>query len=355
MDLDLIIIGGGLAGSSLAYYAATAGLGTLLLEQTCLGAGGATRASRGIVRVYDPDPVLMSWNARGLAHWQLLAEEEGAAFVACGVLYFIAPAEQAQVQERMRDFPEWGRSVELLHETQLRARYAWLSQDTRADSTHGPTPLMAIHEAASGYCEPRHTSQLLGMRAREKGACVLEGVEVLSLRQAGDRVVLGTEDAEFSAPYAVVAAGAGSQQFLPSTPGEQRQIGLSTLLSGHPPLSCCVVDGVSGSYARPEGTGEIFHCGGEPFTPDTHSASLHRANRQRLSRWYDNADSLTPVAMHASEDLYTPDFHPLIGMPGEGQSRVLPLTGFSGRGAKYIPAAASELAHRLSHSVRGTG
>ncbi|MGF2507693.1 hypothetical protein ACQUWY_18855, partial [Ralstonia pseudosolanacearum] len=55
--------------------------------------------------------------------------------------------------------------------------------------------------------------------------------------------------------------------------------------------------------------------------------------------------------MRGGYDAYTPDLLPIVGFTDD-RSRVAVAFGFSGRGAKYIPALMSDFAGDIVHRVR---
>src|ERR1700744_2222874 len=62
---EVAVIGGGIYGSAVAYFLSCRGIRVVLLERGVVGGEGATAWSGGIVRVYDPDPVLADFALSG--------------------------------------------------------------------------------------------------------------------------------------------------------------------------------------------------------------------------------------------------------------------------------------------------
>lgn len=68
---DVVIVGGGIAGSTLAFHLSQKQYTVCLIEQSILGGGGATGVTGGILRLYDPDKAVASAAGHSI---QLLAE-----------------------------------------------------------------------------------------------------------------------------------------------------------------------------------------------------------------------------------------------------------------------------------------
>ncbi|HEX4246841.1 MAG TPA: FAD-dependent oxidoreductase, partial [Pseudonocardia sp.] len=70
---DVVVIGGGVVGTSAAFHLAEAGVGVLLLERDELGAGSTSRAAGG-VRAQFSDPVNIELGRRSLAAFERFGE-----------------------------------------------------------------------------------------------------------------------------------------------------------------------------------------------------------------------------------------------------------------------------------------
>lgn len=363
-DADVAVVGGGLAGASLAHHCARDGLNVCLLSEFRLGAGGATAASRGILRLYDPDPFLMEWNVRGRAAWQKLEREEGIRLERSGLLYFLAATQKSEVLGRMAQLNLDEADIEVLTTAQAAERFPVLHGDVAPHSSG-----LVLYEPTSGYCNPQRVAQTLGEVAVRHGARIFEGARVTALRETSEDVRLTLSlGSEVRARCVVVAAGAGSSslctgldlraQVIPLVGVVERAtVGAAPPLGPFPLTNLpCTIDEVAGCYTRPGESTGFFYCGGaglrDPGADPTARSSpsaVAEENLSRLSRTRP-VQSLMPVAIYEGTDAYTPNNHPRLGFI-HPHSRIGLMTGFSGRGAKYIPAAAEAVAKQVCHKL----
>lgn len=61
MDYDVAVIGAGIVGASIAARLSSTGLAVALIDKWCRRRWRSECASGGLVRLYDPDPLLMDW------------------------------------------------------------------------------------------------------------------------------------------------------------------------------------------------------------------------------------------------------------------------------------------------------
>lgn len=338
---DVIIIGAGLAGSALAENISQSGLRILLLESAEPGSGGASARSRGIVRVYDPNPTLMQHNVGGVHEWRRLNQRWPGIFRQCGIVYLLKEDNIPHARLLLREFSSPDYPIELISRQQAQKLMPRLN-----------IPLQAgiLYEPQGGYINPRLACQLMAQLAREQGAELLEGVQVKHIESQNSGVSVHTEHQVFTARLAVVAAGAHSRALIPEIPLFSRSIPLSTLYSMHAQApQACLIDEYSGSYLRP-GSASFVFAGGAPqhdaqgpnALPQTDG--LHPANLQL-------AQQLLPgIPLQLSHgwdgfDGYTTDFLPQIKLIAERHLALF--CGFSGRGAKYIPDAARQFSQQI--------
>ena len=111
------------------------------------------------------------------------------------------------------------------------------------------------------------------------------------------------------------------------------------------PPNTCIIDEVSGSYLRP--AKRQFYIGGGAYPANIRSPEKLKVDAEAaMKRNVSNLRLLLaegyyrPLSTHSGYDGYSVDYLPIM-KPAQDHSVGL-FAGFSGRGAKYIPALAKE-------------
>jgi sarcosine oxidase len=197
---DLIIVGAGLAGSAAAWAASARGLDVVVLE--AFGPGHRRGSSHGSARIFRrayPDPLYVRLTGQAGELWRKLADEAG---------------EQLLLMTGGVDFGA-GRDPELLHAvlTSCGVPAALLSPAEAAErwpyfSFAGTGPVM--YHADSGVVDPERAMAAMLRLAAGRGADVRFDTPVRRVETAsgGDGAVVHTDSGTFTAPVAVIAAGA---------------------------------------------------------------------------------------------------------------------------------------------------
>lgn len=346
---DLIIVGGGLAGSSLAANACERGLRALLIDAGTPGGQGATAHSRGIVRVYDPSPELLQHNLGGVLEWQRLNCRWPGVFNACGVLYLIASAHLETARA----------AIAAAHSS----RYPMQLVDAERVATLVPqlNPALldqnstALWEPFGGYVNPRRATMLFVEQTRRDGGQVIEGSKVDEVIDTGRGAQVRIGDALLHGRMVVIAAGASSSGLVSGSGIFSRSIPLTAFHSPEEQIpSVCLIDEVSGGYLRPQSSQFGFIGGArqnDAPTPDgldwdPASAKDHHVG---LSQHLLRGAPLQPLDGRNGFDGYTAGFLPRIEAPDDESVAIF--SGFSGRGAKYIPHAARLFSEQLARRL----
>ncbi|EBA1655684.1 FAD-binding oxidoreductase [Salmonella enterica subsp. enterica] len=338
---DVIVIGAGLAGSALAANLSQTGTRTLLLEAAAPGCGGASARSRGIVRVYDPNPTLMRCNVGGVREWRRLNQRWPGLFTECGIVYLLRGEHIAAAQPLIREFSGPDYPITLISRQQAMVLIPGLNIPPEAG---------ILYEEKGGYVNPSLACLLLANQAREQGAELLEGISVTRLESQYDGVIVHTANQAFHARLAVVATGAHSPGLVPESTLFSRSIPLSNLYcSTAQAPGRCLIDEYSGSYMRP-GSPVFVFAGGAPqqdaVAPEAlpQTAGWHPANLALAQKMLPDT-SFQHTHGWDGYDGYTADFLPETRLLA-GRHLAL-FCGFSGRGAKYIPDAARQFSLQL--------
>ncbi|MCF3142085.1 NAD(P)/FAD-dependent oxidoreductase [Streptomyces platensis] len=96
---DVVVIGGGVIGNSVACQLAEAGVGTVLLERGALGSG-SSGTTAGVVRTYFPgNPLISSLAVRSLAAYHAFAERTGCDLGLRRIGLLVLFTDEQQVQD----------------------------------------------------------------------------------------------------------------------------------------------------------------------------------------------------------------------------------------------------------------
>jgi sarcosine oxidase, subunit beta len=204
---DVIVIGAGVIGCSVAYHLAALGAGrVLVLDRTLVGAG-TTAQSSGILRTHYS---VLENVALAQRSWQVFEDfanylddsEASAGLVKCG--YLIAtPAgpKLAPLKASLAAQQAMGITVQLLSQAEASARLPICRFDDAA---------LIGFEPEAGFADAYLVATAFARAARRRGAQIMEGVEVHSLlREGGGQggAVRGvdTSRGRFAAPLVISA------------------------------------------------------------------------------------------------------------------------------------------------------
>ncbi|NOL42981.1 FAD-binding oxidoreductase [Kribbella sandramycini] len=338
---EVVIIGGGVIGTSIAFHLAEAGVErVLLLERNALGSGSTSKAAGG-VRANFSDDLNIALGARSLAAFADFARRPGQEIDLhrVGYLFLLETDDQ----------------LELFRESTIRQRAVGLpTRMVRVEEALELAPILApeglagaCFSAADGHCTPESVVLGYATAARRLGATLLTGCDVLEVDAIGNRIsAVRTSLGTVRTSTVICAAGAWSTALaaplginLPVTP-LRRQIVVTEPIPGLPPNMPMTIDFTSSYYFHHEGPGLLIGMSDPDELPGFH---LDRSDAW-LPRLTDAIERRTPSLLDVGlssgwAGLYevTPDHDALIGEAG-GLSRFLYATGFSGHGFLQGPA-----------------
>ena len=350
---DVIVVGAGVQGASLAFHLARRGARVLVLERSTVAAG-ATGRSSGFVRMhYDLESESrLAWAS--YPYFRDWSERVGAGdcgFVRTGFLQ-VVPAELA---DHLRANVEMHRRIGIDSRVVGPAEIAELLPGARtADIAAG------AYEPASGYADPSGTAAGFLAAARELGARLIPGCRVDAvLVENGVVVGVATDRGRFAAPAVVDAAGAWAAE-LAMTVGVALPVeawrhptAYFGLPAGRGPEFPIVIDEIQQVYFRPEGREMMLvgleignEIGGSPSRPleSLRSSDLEEMVSRVCARvpWMANGTLRTA---HGGQDGITPDQRAILGRAGPAGFFVA--CGFSGTGFKTAPAVGACLAELI--------
>ncbi len=344
---DVIIIGGGVQGASLAFHLARRGVKALVLEKKFVAAG-ATGRSSGLVRMHYDTEVdsRLAWESfRYFRNWKELVGGE-CGFTRTGFIQIVGPEHVPALKANVSMHQAIGiPSLVVSGDDVRRLAPSFATEDI----------LAAAYEPESGYAMPADSANALMSAARQLGARLVQGCAVSGVLVEHGRVQgVETNQGLFSAPVVVNAAGAWAGQVnrmvgldLPFTtwrhdtmfvvrPPEMRR---GAFAASHP----TVIDFGHEMYFRPEGG--LTLVGLEDGNPlgESPDSDVEHARPGFVERAIERICRRVPVMQHGAlqsahggYDGLTPDQHPILGAAGP-QGFYLDC-GHSGTGFKTAPA-----------------
>jgi glycine/D-amino acid oxidase-like deaminating enzyme len=338
---DVVIVGGGVMGASIAFHLAEAGVErVLLLERNELGSGSTSKAAGG-VRANFSDELNIALGARSLEAFARFGERPGQEIDLhrVGYLFLLETADQLEL------FRE---STRLQNEAGQPTRMIDVDEAVRLAPIIAPDGLAgACFSPADGHCTPESVVLGYATAARRLGAKLVTGCEVLGI-DADDNAIraVRTSRGDVRTGTVICAAGAWSAELavplgvdLPVTP-LRRQIVVTEAIPDLPQSMPMTIDFSSTFYFHREGPGLLVGMSDPDEEPGFHLERTETWLPRLTAAMERRAPSLLDVGLTGGwAGLYevTPDHNALIG-EADGVSRFLYATGFSGHGFLQGPA-----------------
>jgi sarcosine oxidase, subunit beta len=338
---DIVIIGAGAIGSSIAYHLARRGArDVVVLERETVGSGSTSKAAGGI-RVQFSTRVEVEFSLRGIEFFKRFEDEMG---VPCDyrqegyLILLFDEADLARYRKNVELQTSLGAEVHIVKPDEARAIVPELNVDDVVAAAWGPM---------DGYASPNDVVQAYANQARARGVRILEGTPATAIELEGDRVTaVLTPEGRIETPLVVNAAGPQApliarmvRREIPVDP-RRRHIFVTDEFAGvrHPmPL---VIDRQSGFYCRSEQR-QVLMSAGDVGATTEFSASV---DWSMLGETVDKAVRRIPVLegasiRHAWAGLrpLTPDEHAILDWAPDLRGLYLAV-GFCGHGFQHSPA-----------------
>jgi len=339
-NASVVIVGGGVMGTSAAFHLAEAGVDVVLLERGALGGGSTSRAAGG-VRAQFSDALNVQLAQRSLAAFRDFGRRPGWEIDLHPVGYLF-------VLSRARDVEAFAASVALQNE------YGVPSRMLSADDARAVCPLLAGEDILAaafspedGYVTPEAVVAGYASGARALGADLRTGCEVRGIEVHGGVITaVQTSAGPIRTGTVICAAGAWSAAcgtmagvVLPVTP-LRRQILFTEAMAGLPDWLPMTIDFTSSMYFHREGPGLLVGMSDPGEVPGFSVQSTDDWIPGLVEVAARRAPRIAEVGIRGGwAGLYemTPDHNAIIG-EAPGILRFLYATGFSGHGFLQGPA-----------------
>ena len=339
---DVVVIGGGVVGCSIAYQLALRGVrNVLVLERDAVGAGTTSKAAGGI-RAQFPTETEIRFSLESIRVFERFEEEFGVdpGYRKIGYLFLISEA---------RDLRAFERRIELQRRLGVDVRVV-TPADAKAlvPALHVDDLLAAVWGPGDGMAGPAEVTNGYARRARELGVQIVEGVAVTAIDVEAGRVRgVRTSTDRVDAPIVVNAAGPTAARVarlagvdLPVHP-RRRHIFFTEPFPEIPGPTPLTTDCTSGFYFRKEmeqillSPGDVEDIGEDLEVPmdwsrvdEAVDKAVHRVPVLADARIAGGWAGLRPL---------TPDEHAIIGWAPDVAGLFLAV-GFGGHGFQHSPA-----------------
>lgn len=342
---DVVVVGGGVIGCSIAYHLARRGQSVVLCERETLGSQSTGKCAGGVRQQYSAE-VNVLMQRYSVEAFTRFPDEVGAPldFRQIGYLFLLdSPDDVASFRAQLEMWHRVGlREARWVTPEEARELSPAISLDGILGGTFCPTDGIASpNDATAGYAQA----------ARRHGAVVEEGVEVLGVQVEGGGeggAVRGvtTSAGAVAAPMVVNCAGAWAG-LLAATAGVELPVApyprhvfvteASAAVARDNPMT---IDFGSSLYFHPEGDGVLYGMGERDEVPSFATdvdwdflEKIERVAAARVPALLDAGIRTAWVGLYET----TPDHQPFLG-PMDEVRGLWCACGFSGHGFQMAPA-----------------
>jgi sarcosine oxidase subunit beta len=356
---EVIAIGAGVVGCSLAFHLARSGARVTVFDkerEVCAGMSARSGALLRMHYTFAPEAELAWKSLRYFAHWDEIvgrdAERRGCGFVRTGFTIVVGPPNAEKLRANVAMLRAVGVDTSVIEPAELRSLEPAINVDDVA---------LAAYEPQSGYADPVAATRSIAEAAARHGAGFQLGVPIASIDAAGGRVrgVIDAAGKRHAADAVCVVAGPWTDRLLKplgasiGIRAERAQIAFfkrpATL------KHCGCIDTISGSYFRPQGAEETLIGLGDvkaEYEPDPDSfredndADFVTEVAERLAHRVPAMAGAGYSRGHAGIYDVSPDSRAVMGgVPDIGGLYVA--AGFSGTGFKTAPAVGAAMAELI--------
>ncbi len=353
---DVLVIGGGLMGTSAALFLRQRGVSVTLLESDLVGRqasgtnfGNVRRQGRPIGQLPLANRAIEIWrNANALLGSDVEYLQSGH----IRVCYRERPEMADKMEAYAAEARHAGLELELLSGNALRARFPFL----------GPEVMAGSYSALDGHANPRLVAPAFARAAIRAGAVVHENTKVTAAAKVGDDFEVATADGRtFRATVLLVTAGAWgpllSAQFGEPVPLVARGPNMS--VTEPVPYAIAPAVGVMTPveeetvYFRQVARGNIVLGGSTrgPAYPDLVRSYVLPQNTlsqlRQLRRLAPALGKLNIIRVWSGIEGYLPDSLPVMG-PSARVSGLYYAFGFSGSGFQIGPGVGATMAELIA-------
>jgi len=341
---DIVILGAGVMGASIAFHLARRKAGTLVvIDKDHVGRGGSGRSSALIRTHYSfpPEVQLALISLKMFQNWREIVGQPGD-FHQTGFVRIVHPNETERLKQNVEMQGALGATVELVDKRQLQE----LEPDWNVDEVD-----LAAYERDSGYGDGAAVAGDFLGTARDLGVHYFSRTRATAFAVEAGRVHgVITDHGSISAPSVISATGPWTKPLFAQAGCDlpiECEFHQVAVLRRAPDMrggGCACIDSISATYFRPDAqdkflVGDFY--GKRPVDPDDFP---QRASDESLEEIIERASRRIPKlasaeVMRGVTGVYdmTPDSRPLLGeVPGIAGLYVC--AGFSGMGFKISPA-----------------
>jgi sarcosine oxidase, subunit beta len=342
---DVVILGGGIVGSSIAWHLTQAGCrDVLVLEREAHTGKGSTGKSMGGVRAQFSTAVNIRMSLYSIPFYAKFEErlEHPSGYRPQGYLFLATqPAHADYLQRNMELQRSLGlNDVQWLEAENIRAQYPQLRADDILGGSFCPT---------DGFVDPYSCMVGFMARAADCGARLWKNAAVTTIeRDAQGVCAVVTTRGRIATRKAVNAAGPWAAEVaalagvgLPVAP-LRRMLVPTEPFDEFPRSAPMLIDMTNGFHFRPEGLGFLLAWNDPEETPGYKLGFVPEFIEKVLTRAAERVPCFERLAVNpkrAWAGLYemTPDHHPILGEAPDVPGFYL-ANGFSGHGVMHAPA-----------------
>ncbi len=352
---DVIVVGGGIMGSSTAFFLRQRGISVSLIERDLVGQhasgtnfGNVRRQGRPIYQLQLSQRAHEIWRkSKTLLETDLEYREVGQMRV-----YYPDNTQAQELYETYaRDAKEHGLELELFTGDALRKKFPYI----------GPDVMGASYSPSCGHANPRLAAPAFARAAQKLGARVDEFTRIIAVEKIGeDFHVLSEKGQLYKAPTLLISTGAwGNElalQFGDAVPLGSR----GPTMSVTEPVPHCILPSIGITtpdereivYFRQVERGNIVIGGstrGVGF-PNTCKTPVRPTNTlsqlAKIQRLTPCLGQLNVIRTWSGTEGYLPDSQPIIG-PSDSAAGLYYAFGFSGSGFQIGPGVGETIAELI--------
>ncbi|HZO82795.1 MAG TPA: FAD-binding oxidoreductase [Candidatus Binataceae bacterium] len=356
---DVIVVGAGVVGCSLAFHLARAGARVTVLDQGAEVCAGMSARSGALVRMhytFAPEAELAWKSLAYFANWDQTVgrdrEGRGCGFVRTGFAVVVGAPNADGLRANIAMLRGVGVDTYVVEPADLRELEPAINVDD---------VVLAAYEPQSGYADPVATTRSLAQAAERRGARFMLNAPVASIDTAGGRArgVIELSGKRHAADAVCVAAGPWTDRLLAplgAAIGIRAERAQIAFFKRAPTVRHCgCIDTISGSYFRPQGADLTLIGLGDvkaEYEPDPdgfredNDADFVAEVAERLAHRVPAMAGASYARGHAGIYDVSPDSRAVLG-PIAGTGGLYVAAGFSGTGFKTAPAVGAAMAELI--------